>query len=198
MQAVQRSFPSLIFAHNPDWATTNILASLMSAGDHFKGPVIVSYSDIMYSVQTVQRVLMESADIVLAIDPNWRDSYHGRLQHPESEAEKVVIQNGLVKDIGKRIAARSAAGEFIGLASFSAKAAETVQSRYRALRGMLEGQPFHEAARFESAYLTDMIKELIVSGTEVRAVAVVGAWAEFDTLEDVMRAQLRVPQKPSI
>ena len=43
----------------------------------------------------------------------------GRTLHAESQAEKVVVEDGRVLEIGKHLPSEGAYGEFIGLAKFS-------------------------------------------------------------------------------
>ena len=52
---------------------------------------------------------------LFVVDRDWRRRYVGRTAHPETQAEKVVVENGQVVCIGKHLSASEAYGEFIGL-----------------------------------------------------------------------------------
>jgi choline kinase len=192
MEEVQRAFPSLTYVHNSAWHTTNILHSLLVARAYLSGPVVLTYSDIMYGAATVTKLVAESADAALAIEPRWRDAYKDRTHHPLSEAEKVIAPSGIVEDVGKRVPASSATGEFIGLSMLSADGAAMTRSICDRLISTPFDCPFHHAPRLSDAYLTDMFKEIIAIGGRVRAVTVAGPWAEFDTLQDVALAEVRL------
>lgn len=174
--------------HNSEWATNNILHSLMYARDVLDDDVIVSYSDIMYERSAVQRLLAADGDILAVCDAAWRDAYIGRLEHPLDQAEKVVIEGGRICRIGKHLGADEADGEFIGLIRLSRDAAELVRTTFAEIAGSHAGRPFQAAERFEAAYLTDMLQELIDRGHEIRPVIIEGGWREIDTIEDFRNA----------
>ena len=50
------------------------------------------------------------------------------------------------------------------------------------------GRPFQASQRFETAYLTDLLQELIDRGNEVLPVMIEGGWREIDTIEDFRNA----------
>ena len=174
--------------HNHGWAENNILHSLMYARDALDDDVIISYSDIVYEPSVVGRLLAADGDILAVCDAAWRDAYVGRRDHPLEQAEKVVIENDRICRIGKHLGADEADGEFIGLLRLSRGAAELVRSTFAELAGSRAGEPFQAAQRFEVAYLTDMLQELIDRGHEVRPVIIEGGWREIDTIEDFRNA----------
>jgi choline kinase len=174
--------------HNDDYRNNNILRSLMYADAELNDDVIVTYSDILYERSAVERLLEASGDILLVCDTEWRDAYEGRVDHPTAQAEKVVIVDGLVQRIGKHLEESEADAEFIGLLRLSRAGAALLSSTYAEVAARLAGHPFQAAARFETAYLTDMLQELIDRGTEVRPVLIAGGWREIDTIEDFRKA----------
>ncbi len=174
--------------HNDDWASNNILHSLMYAQDVLDDEVVVSYSDIVYERSVAERLLDADGDILAVCDAAWKDAYVGRRDHPLDQAEKVVIQNGRICRIGKHLSADEADGEFIGLLRLSRDAAGLVRSTFAELTRSHGGRPFQAAQRFEVAYLTDMLQELIDRGHEVRPVTIEGGWREIDTIEDFRNA----------
>ena len=174
--------------HNDDYPNNNILRSLMYAEADLDDDVIVTYSDIVFEPAAVERLLAASGDILLVCDTEWRDVYEGRVDHPIAQAEKVTIVDGLVRRIGKHLDEAEADAEFIGLLRLSQSGAALVSSTYEELAPRFAGRPFQSAARFETAYLTDMLQELIDRGVEVRPVLIWGGWREIDTIEDFRKA----------
>jgi choline kinase len=191
---VRKAYPGLRFVRNSAWRHNNILESLMCASADFDQAVVVSYSDIFYQEDLVKRIVASESDVTIAIDPDWRIRYEGRSLHPESEAEKVLVDRGLVRDIGKHLDPSTVQGEFIGLAHFSDQGANELRDCYSAILSTRQGAPFHNAPSLRQAYFTDMIKELICCGTTVTAIPVDGMWDELDTPEDEHRVQVMVSE----
>lgn len=174
--------------HNDNYRSNNILHSLMYAADDLDDEVIVAYSDIVYEADALHRLLAAEGEILLVCDVEWERAYDGRLEHPVEQAEKVVIRDGRIVRIGKHIDAAEADAEFIGLLRLSRSAAATLRETFAQLAETTGGGRFQAAARFEVAYLTDMLQEMIDRGHEVTPVPIRGGWSEIDTIEDFRRA----------
>ena len=100
------------------------------------------------------------------------------------------VEDGRVTLVGKKtVPADEASGEFIGLARFSARAVEVMRARFHERKKALWGQPYGRAPRFEVAYLTDLLNDLIASGEIMRPAFIDGGWREIDTVEDLERAK---------
>jgi choline kinase len=188
----------LRFVDNGGWASNNILASLLHAEAEMAGGFLFSYSDIVFSAEHAHRVVAAPGDVSLVIDRRWRDAYVGRELHPVSEAELARIDEttagARVVRVGKRLVApEDAAGEFTGLARFSAAGAAALRAVWR--RALAEGgmdAPFGAAATLRQAYLSDALNALAAGGTALAPVLVDGAWREIDTEEDLDRAHALV------
>lgn len=189
MEKVVQAYPHLRFYNNTDWADNNILESLMYAATEMDTALVASYSDIVYGRSAAQRLMASDAEVGLVVDRDWRTRYVGRTLHPESQAEKVVVDDGRVVEIGKHLPSNEAYGEFIGLAKFNQKAARLMRERYLQVRDDYLTRPFHTAPNIRVAYLTDMIQELIDLGVRMAPVDIWGNWAELDTSEDLARAR---------
>jgi choline kinase len=157
--------------------------------------LIVSYSDIVYGSDVVAGLVnigatAPSADISLVVDVAWAERYDGRHEHPVAEAELVRVEDGRVVRIGKGVINEEEAhGEFIGLARFSRSAVESMRTVYRQAESRGPGSRFQRAASLQTAYLADMIQELIERGHEVGTVDIRGGWIEIDTPQDLAEAQ---------
>ena len=192
MKRVLQAYPHLRFYHNTEWPNNNILESLMYAAPEMDTAFVASYSDIVYRGSAAQRLMASNAEVALVVDRDWRKSYVGRTLHPESQAEKVVVKDGHVLEIGKHLPSEGAYGEFIGLVKFSQRAARLMRDHYRQIRDDYLTHPFHKAPDIRLAYLTDMIQELIDLGVRVEPVDIWGDWDELDTPQDLARARQRL------
>jgi L-glutamine-phosphate cytidylyltransferase len=182
------------FVDNPDWEHNNILESLFCAEQEIDGPVLLTYSDIIFTPEVVRRLVAAPGDVCLIIDRAFRDVYEGRSDHPLPEAEVSDLDGGgLVRRVGKRaLPPEEAYGEFIGLAKLSAAGAGWMRDAWRELSAAYRDradQPFQRAPSFRAAYLTDMLQHLIDAGRPIHPVAIDGEWREIDTVQDLERAR---------
>jgi len=177
---------------NDGFRDNNILLSLFHAEEAMTDvdQVLVSYSDIVFRRETVDAALQTEGDYALVIDRRWREAYEGRLNHPVEEGEVARVDDNRVLVVGKKtVPPEEAAGEFIGLARFSRRGLEAMRARFHARRAELGDEaPYGTAPRFRSAYLTDLLNDLIAGGETMRPAWIEGGWREIDTVEDLERA----------
>lgn len=181
------------FVDNPDFEHNNILESLFCAEHELDGPVLLTYSDIIFTPAVVGALMDSPADIGLVIDREFARIYEGRTEHPLQEAEVADLdEHGAVHRVGKRaLPPEDAYGEFIGLAKLSATGAAWMRESWRALCEAYadrRDQPFQRADRFRNAYLTDLLQHLIAEGRTLAPVPIDGEWREIDTVQDLERA----------
>jgi choline kinase len=186
----------LRFIENPEWSRNNIYASLMYATAEMQGGFFFSYSDIVFA-PAVARALVAAAgpDASLIVDRRWEDAYLGRTEHPLPEAELARVEEGLagpaVTRVGKMAVPREqAAGEFIGLAHFSAAGAAGLRAVWeQALAAGGLDAPFGRAALLRNAYLTDGLNAMVEAGRRLAPVFIDGTWREIDTQQDLASAE---------
>ena len=95
-------YPGIKYYINDSYLNNNILNSLFYAEKEIKGEVIISYSDILFKKQVVEKLLTSKKDISIVVDIDWKENYKGHKYHPTEEAEKVVLGNSNnVLEIGK-------------------------------------------------------------------------------------------------
>ena len=175
---------------NDDFASNNILASLFCAEAAMEGGFLFSYSDIVFRPEVVRTALANEGDYALVIDRRWQEAYAGRKDHPVSQAEVARVESGRVVRLGKETVSEDrATGEFIGLARFSAHAVVEMKARYHLRHEELAGKPYGTAPRFEVAYVTDLLNDLIDTGSVMHPAFIDGGWREIDTVEDLERAK---------
>jgi choline kinase len=178
------------FYDNDDFRNNNILSSLFYAEPAMAGGFLFSYSDIVFRPEVVRTVIETEGDYALVIDRRWHEAYVGRVNHPVEEGEVARVDDGRVTLVGKKtMPPEAATGEFIGLARFSAHAAEKMRARFHERKRELAGKPYGRAPKFEVAYLTDLLNDLIASGEIMRPAFIDGGWREIDTVEDLERAK---------
>jgi len=168
---------------NRKWDQTNMVGSLMCARQWLTDtPCIVSYSDIIYPPEAVERLMQAAHDARLAVlyDPNWLELWRRRFDNPLSDAESFVLQeNGLVKDIGRpNVALDEIQGQYMGLLKFTPGSTQWVIDA-------LEKTP----ELHHKLDMTGLLRLLINAGRPVLGVSWGGTWCEVDSRKDLLVAE---------
>jgi len=168
----------LSYFENLDWQTTNMVRSLMTANKWLNtDDCIVSYSDIIYSKDTVSKLLHEEADIVISYDPNWLSLWSLRFDDPLLDAESFRIdQFNTVLDIGRKVTNQNEIqGQFMGLLKFSPSGWKLISDYLMTL----------DNNTLDTMDMTTLLQRLIHQGVQVKAVAIDDQWLEVDTESDL-------------
>jgi len=189
-QANRIDCPGARFCDNANWSDTNVLGSLFSAEAEIRGDLIVCYSDIVFDRSVARAAVNATGGIRPVVDRGWRRAYVDRSDHPLSEAEKVVFATpDAIALIGKRnISAEIADGEFIGMLRLDPRGARQLADAYAQAKEVHMERSFQTADRFEAAYLTDLLQELIDQGERISPILINGGWREIDTPQDLENA----------
>ncbi len=178
------------YHENADYQSNNILLSLFCAQSAMDGPFVSTYSDIVYTPQVVQKALDSPHDIALVVDRQWHLAYEDREDHPPEQAELAEVDQDRVLRVGKQVGPDHAAGEFIGLARYSARGARKLREVFEDVRQAHgDEDPFQAAPKLRKAYLTDLYCEMIDRGIDIGWVPIDGGWREIDTVEDLHRVR---------
>jgi len=186
--------PNVKYYDNDVYTENNILESLFYAEEAMGEGFICIYADSVFSKDIFQRILNAPYDICIGVEPNWKNRYTNRNEHPTDEAELVKIKAGKILSLSKFCNPEAYDGEFIGVAKFTKKGAEILRRNYHRAKEskscrFAEGQRFHDAISIRKAYITDMFQELIDRGYPIHAVMVNHGWVEIDTQQDYEYAQ---------
>ena len=168
----------------------DIVGSLMEAKKKFEKDTLVLYSDIIFELKILEKIMNSKEDISIAVDMNWEKNYEGRSEHPKSEAENVELNSKLdiIKSKKNIENVNNNVGEFLGIIKFANKGSELFIKKYEDLVNNNTGL-FHEAPSILKAYVTDMIQELINSNIKIKPILISGKWCEIDTMQDLKNAE---------
>lgn len=180
--------------HNPRWADTNMVASLLCAKGALApdGELIVSYGDIVYEPRIVRTLLKAPGDIATVIDLDWLKLWRIRSDDPLADAESLRLDAaGRVIDIGRRVdTLEEIEGQYIGLSKLSARGKRAVLD----FAALADTDSWPLTAPLEQIYMTDLLRGLIARKVEVRAVPIRGGWLEVDTPRDLAAYEARLAQ----
>ena len=183
---IERS--GLKFYDNPNYATTNMVASLWCAAKEFTEDIIVSYADIIYNRNVIEPLIKSSAEISVVIDTNWEAYWKERFDDPLSDAESLKIDSrGNITSIGQKSETLSEIeGQYIGLMKFSNFGLEKLKASYhQAIQKVQKGgQAWGQSKPVEKTYMTDLLQGLILEGVALHAVKISGNWLEIDSFSD--------------
>ncbi|RZD41908.1 MAG: hypothetical protein CXT78_10245 [Thaumarchaeota archaeon] len=182
---------NVTYVEDTNYENHDVLGSLMVASNFLNGEVLTCYSDVLFNEEILKQILNFNGEIGIPIDLDWEKNYVGRIQHPKSEADNVILKDTAILEIRKNIPncnSNEVIGEFLGPIIFSENGAKIFVEKYNKLKKTHQGN-FHNAISLSKAYLTDMIQELINNNIKIEPILIHGKWMEIDTPEDLRKAQ---------
>lgn len=173
---------------NEQFMTTNMVESLFCAKDKLTDSVIVSYGDIIFESQIIQKLINSVHDISVVIDKNWKDYWETRFENPLDDAESLVIdKNGIITDIGQKVKhIEEIQGQFVGLMKFQNNGVSDIKRFYEKTKKMSSAgfNPLNPKIPFEKSFMTDFLQGLIHDDHKLNPVIVKNGWLEIDSLKD--------------
>ena len=176
---------------NKNYATTNMVESLMEAKEEFNDDIIVSYSDVLFEPDMLKAMMASNTDFACAVDDNWKMYWQKRYGKVDFDTESLAIDGednitelGLENPPIEKIDAR-----YIGLLKFSVAGLNFIQKTMEKAYGEYEDKPWQQSGKtVRKAYMTDLLNAIIESGRSVKAIHFNNGWIEFDTHEDYENA----------
>ena len=161
------------FIENPAFVITNNIYSLWLARDWIGGDGFVCLNaDVICDAEILKSALKADSLVSMIVDPEWRD-----------ETMKVVISDGRVLRMSKKISKPEFSGTYIGITIFD----EAINVRFFA-----KMQEVIEAGRVNE-FFNVAVQELVDEGLWVGFTTTEGSpWAEIDDPFDLTFAQQNV------
>jgi len=169
----RRRAPNIEFIENAAFAITNNIYSLWMAREWVEGDAFACLNaDVIFNPQILKSALHTDSPVSMIVDPEWRD-----------ETMKVIISNGRVVRMSKKISRQEFSGTYIGITVFD----QAVNSQLFAKLGDLIG-----AGRVNE-FFNVAVQELVDEGLRVGFTTTAGApWAEIDDPLDLIFARQNV------
>ena len=175
-------FENIKYVVNNDYSTTEQLFSLMKARDFFSGELIVSYGDIIYDEEILRHIVNQEDNFLLAVDPNWKQSYEKRSDNPAMLADFISLNNGKITKFFTELDEESVnfdeVVEFIGLMKLSSNASGVFLKQYLAMEELSKKS-------VEKLKIIGFLEDLRKTGVNASIFNVKDRWCEIDTGQDL-------------
>lgn len=173
-ELIKSKFPELAIIENQKWSSTLSGFSLSLPDLNEEEALLVTYSDILFREDIVERLSRVDADIVVAFDGKWESRFSGSDVRDLIHREKVKIHGDKIVSLGRDVPAEWATGEFIGLVWFSKSAVKFLNKQFKKSPKM-----------FEKCQLSDCVEFLRTNGLSIAGIDVKGDWAEYRYPDDI-------------
>ena len=182
-------FPNVTYFDNEKFSSTNMVESLFCAQSKISDSIIVSYGDIVYEKNVLEKLLESEDSISIVIDKNWSEYWAERFSDPLLDVESLTLKpDGTITSIGQKVSELDAIqGQYIGLMKFSKDGTEIIKDFYKHCKNeSKKGKNIlNPNLPFEKSYLTDFLQGLIDHGYSLKSVPIENGWLEIDTLGDL-------------
>jgi L-glutamine-phosphate cytidylyltransferase len=161
------------FIENPAFSKTNNIYSFWLAQKWLNGESFICLNaDVVFDPRILFPAIRSVAPITMIVDPQWRD-----------ETMKVIISEGRVIQMSKRILESEFSGTYIGITSFTARVQEKLFTKVNNL--IQTGK--------ENEFFNVAVQQLADEGVHVAFTNTCGLpWAEIDDPGDLAFARLYV------
>ena len=180
--------PNVSYIKNENFASTNMVETLFCAREKLNDSVIISYGDIVFEQNILEKIIESKDDISVAVDLAWEKYWKIRLENPLDDAESLIFDDqNIIRDIGQKPKSLSdIQGQYIGLMKFQNQGIENLINFYeKSKKQALEGiNPLNPNLPFEKSYMTDLLQGLIHTDNELKAILINNGWLELDSMSD--------------
>lgn len=163
--------------HNKDWQSSNMVRTLLCCDEYLKqDSTIISYSDLIYSHETVAALSQSKGDIVLSYDKDWLTQWQVRFDNPLDDAETFDFVENKLTEIGNTPRTiTEVKGQYMGLFKLSPKGWERIKT-------YLSQQ---DQGTINKLDMTRLFDQLLQQDVEINLCQNQGFWFEIDNQHDL-------------
>lgn len=182
------NYPGLRYIKNLNFDKTNMVETLFCAKSELNDSVIISYGDIIFEKQVLEKLIDSSSDISIIVDKDWEKYWRIRSENPLDDAETLVLDNDFyIKEIGQKTDdLTKIQGQYIGLMKFRDEGLIDLIKFYEKSKKLSKNgiNPLNLNLPFEKSYMTDLLQGMINTGISIKAIPISNGWLEIDTVKD--------------
>lgn len=171
------------FRTNESYENTNMVSTLFCVSDELNDDVIISYADIIYSVEILQKLIDDKSEFSVIVDKDWKKLWEIRMENPLLDAETMKIDGGgFIYELGKKAGGcDDIEGQYIGLIKIKKDFLQTVIKYYNSL----DRNAVYDGKNFDNMYMTSLIQSIADNIKKPKAVFIEGGWLEIDSIDDL-------------
>ena len=172
----------LTFFTNNKFDKTNMVSTLFNAIEFMDDDIIISYADIIYTDEILEKLINNKGDFGVVVDKDWKDLWSLRMENPLEDAETLKVVDGNIVELGKKPNSYDdIEGQYIGLMKISKDTMKKVIEFYDAL----DKNKVYDGQDYDNMYMTSLIQMIIDNLMIVKPVFINGGWIEIDSVEDM-------------
>jgi choline kinase len=161
------------FIHNKKYASTNMVYTLMNTVKKIDDDVIITYSDIVYDLRNIKKIVKNKSQFITFIDRKWKTLWETK-NKLETDSETLKINKKIILELGKKTKdIKSVQARYVGLTKISKDNLELIKKIYFI---KLKKNP----KKFLKIDMTNFFNFLIKKNFELNYLQISGRWDEFD------------------
>ena len=176
------------YCTNTNFQNTNMIETLFAARQEMNDSIIVSYGDIIFEKNVLEKLLSDDSDMSVIVDANWKKYWNERFENPLDDAESLMIdEEGFITSIGQKTQnLTQIQAQYIGLMKFQNNGVKNLKSFYdKSKKSASTGKnPLNSELNFEKSYMTDLLQAMINDNFKIKAIPVQNSWLELDSYDD--------------
>ena len=180
----------LKYFFNDEYNTSNMVYSFLKARPLIencinKKDIIISYGDIIYSPQILNKLINTKDQFSCVVDINFKKYWKLRMDDIENDLESLSIDNYQnISSIGQKINdLNNVDAQYIGLIKISSKLISSILNIWDEI---FNSNPLGYS---KNLYMTDFLQYCIDKGLKLKALKISHPWAEIDTPSDIKVAE---------
>ena len=161
------------YIHNSKYNKTEMVETLRLALEKINDDIVFSYTDILYGEKIIQKILRKKINnITIPVNTNWKKIWRIRKKPIYKDAESLIINRNLIKEIGEKINKITYVdGQFMGLIIIP-----------KLLRKKILN--ILDQKKYKKYQTTKFINSLIKLDFKIKVIKSNQHWYEFDDWED--------------
>jgi len=169
------------FFTNDNFDKTNMVNTLFCAKEFMDDDLIISYSDIVYTKEILDKLIQSKNDFSVVVDRDWYKLWSKRMDNPLEDAETLKVIGDRIVELGKKPKNYDEIeGQYIGLIKISKNIINEVITFYNSL----DKNTIYDGKDFNNMYMTSFIQMIIDNLLDVKPIFINGGWIEIDSVTD--------------
>lgn len=172
----------ITFFTNSEFDKTNMVSTLFNAKEFMDDDIIISYADIIYEKDVLNKLIESEEDFSVVVDKDWKKLWSLRMENPLEDAETLKVEDGKIIELGKKPTSYDdIQGQYIGLVKISKEAISKVINFYETL----DKDKLYDGKDYDNMYMTSLIQMIIDNLMDVNPIFIDGGWIEIDSVDDI-------------